>query len=103
MAAALKLDPLAFDRDGDGWGAATHILSAEGRGRFSIEMARMYARGGDVDQMLHALAMASEAGLDLRREMRRDAALARYASDPRISVMMHNTDALRTDGSAASL
>lgn len=101
MAAALKLDPLAFEGDGDGWGAATHVLSAEGRGRFSLEMAKLYARGDAVDQMLHALAMASEAGLDLRREMRRDAALARYASDPRISVMMHNTEALRADGKAA--
>jgi tetratricopeptide (TPR) repeat protein len=100
MAAALKLDPLAFEGDGDGWGAATHVLSAEGRGRFSVEMAKLYARGSAVEQMLSALALASEAGLDLRREMRRDAALSRYARDPRISVMVHNTEALRATGKA---
>jgi len=98
MSAALKLDPLAFESDGDGWGAATHVLSAQGRGRFSLEMAKLYARGGAVEQMLHALAIASEAGLDLPREMHKDASLARYAGDPRISVMLHNTEALRATG-----
>jgi hypothetical protein len=101
MATALKLDELAFERDGDGWGAASRVLSAEGRGRFSLEMAKLYARGGAAEQMLHALAVASEAGLDLRREMRRDAALVRYAGDPRVAVLMHNAQALYARNSAS--
>jgi tetratricopeptide (TPR) repeat protein len=96
MAAALKLDPQAFERASDGSGAATQVFSAAARGRISFEIARIYARSGTEEQMLHSLAMSSEAGLDVRREMRRDAAFARYANDPRVVVLEHNSQALRS-------
>ena len=95
MAAALKLDPQAFERPSDGSGAATQVFSFEDRGRLSIEMAKFYARSGAEEQMLHSLAMASEAGLDVRHEMRRSGTLARYTDDPRVLVLVHNAQALR--------
>jgi tetratricopeptide (TPR) repeat protein len=96
MAAALNLDPQAFERVGSGSGSATQVFSAEDRGRLSFEMARLYARRGAEEQMLHSLAMSSEAGFDVRHGMRRDAALARYANDPRVVVLVNNAQALRT-------
>jgi tetratricopeptide (TPR) repeat protein len=93
--ATLKLDPLAFERAGNGSGAALLMLSSARRARFSFEMATLYARSGAEEPMLHSLAMASEAGLDLGQEMRRDKALARYAGDPRVVVLTHNAQALR--------
>jgi tetratricopeptide (TPR) repeat protein len=95
IAAALKLDPMAFDRESDEAGAAVHLLSSEGRGEFAFEMAKIYARSGAEGLMLHSLAMSSEAGFDVRHEMRRDAVLSRYASDPRVIVLVHNAEALR--------
>jgi tetratricopeptide (TPR) repeat protein len=98
MAAALRLDPEAFDRIGDGSATATQVFSADGRGRLSFEMARIYARRGAEEQTLHALAMASEAGFDVQRAIRHDGALLRYVNDPRIDVMTRNAQALRTAG-----
>jgi tetratricopeptide (TPR) repeat protein len=96
IAAALKIDPKIFEPEGAGTGGvAAHVLSSEDRARFSIEMARLYARDGMEEQMLHALAMASEAGMDVQREMRRDPALARFEMDPRVLVLVHNAAALR--------
>jgi len=98
MAAALRLDPQAFERVSEGSGKATQVFSSEEKGRLSIEMAKFYARSGAEEQMLRSLAMASEAGVDLRHEMRRDRMLALYANDPRVLVLMHNARALRGFG-----
>ena len=103
---AMKLDPQIFERrNGDG-GIAAHVLSSEDRARFSYEMAKMYARNGLEEEMLHSLAMASEAGMDIQREMRKDQVLAKLADDPRIVTLVHNAAALRASrasgGAAAS-
>jgi tetratricopeptide (TPR) repeat protein len=100
MAQALGIDPQVFDQQGNG-GVAAHILSSQDRARFSFEMARLYARGGQVDQMLHSLAMASEAGMDVQPEMRRDPAMARFEMDPRVLVLVHNAQVLRAGREAA--
>jgi Flp pilus assembly protein TadD len=92
---AMSFDPGIFDRKATGGGVAAHVLSSEDRARFSYEMAKMYARAGLEDQMLHSLAMASEAGMDIQREMRKDARLAKLADDPRVLVMVKNAQALR--------
>jgi hypothetical protein len=55
----------------------------------------MCARSGLEDQMLHSLAMASEAGMDVQREMRKDPALAKFEMDPRVVVLVHNAQELR--------
>jgi tetratricopeptide (TPR) repeat protein len=95
MAAALKLDPQAFERANEVSGAATQVFPSEGRGRLSFEMARLYAKSGAEEQMLHALAMSSEAGFDVLHGIHHDAVLARYASDPRVAVLVHNAQSLR--------
>ena len=95
IAAALELDPKIFEEQGTG-GIAAHVLSAEDRARFSFEMAKMYARSDLTEQMLHALATAAEAGMDIRHEMEHDPILGKYQMDPRILVIVHNAQLLRS-------
>ena len=94
MTEALSIDPHVFDEQGTG-GIAAHVLSAQDRARFSFEMAKLYARDGQVEQMLHSLAMASEAGMDVQPEMRHDPFLAKFEMDPRVLVLVHNAQMLR--------
>lgn len=95
IALALKLDPEVFERRGVDAGISAHVLSSQDRARFSYEMAKMYARAGMEEAMLHSLAMASEAGMDVRHEMREDPVLAKLVSDPRVIVLVRNAQALR--------
>ena len=94
IAAALELDPEVFEQEGTG-GIAAHVLSSEDRARFSFEMAKMYARSDMVEQMLHSLATAAEAGMDVQREMEHDPVLAKYEMDSRVVVIVHNAQLLR--------
>jgi len=94
MAMAMKLDPQVFTRDGSGTGVEAHVLSPGDRARFSFEMARLYALNKDEAQMLYWLAKASDAGIDIRREMHKDAALAAFENDPRVVTLVKNADAL---------
>jgi tetratricopeptide (TPR) repeat protein len=92
---ALKLDPGIFDRQLSTGGVQAHVLTSEDRARFAYEMARMYARNNQEDQMLHSLAMASEAGMDVQREMRKDEVMAKFENDPRVVVLVHNAQMVR--------
>jgi len=94
MATALQLDPAIFDMQGSG-GIAVHVLSAEERARFSFEMAKLYARSKLEDQMLHSLAMACEAGMDVQKEMHHDPELGKYENDPRVVVLVRNAQMLK--------
>jgi tetratricopeptide (TPR) repeat protein len=98
---ALKLDPRIFDRREGLGGVEAHVLSAEDRARFSFEMAKLYARNGLEVEMLHSLAMASEAGMDVQREMHHDAYLTKFEEDPRVLVLVRNAQLLRTGHGAA--
>jgi tetratricopeptide (TPR) repeat protein len=89
IATALELDPKVFDEQGTG-GIAAHVLSAEDRARFSFEMAKMYAHSDLIEQMMHSLATAAEAGMDIRQEMEHDSVLAKFSADPRVLVIVHN-------------
>ena len=91
----MKLDPQVFERKAGDGGVAAHVLSSDDRARFSYEMAKMYARAGMEEEMLHSLAMASEAGMDVQREMRKDTVLLKFADDPRVVLLVHNAQALR--------
>ena len=102
MAAAMKLDPQIFERNSGESGIAAHVLSSADRARFSFEMAKMYARTGMEDEMLHSLAMASEAGMDVQREMHRDVTLVKFELDPRVVVLVHNAQALHERGQIVS-
>jgi len=94
MAAALELDPHVFEQVGTG-GIAAHVLSSQDQARFSYEMAKMYARSGMEDEMLHALARSAEAGMDVQLEMTHDPVLAKYQMDPRVVVLVRNAELLR--------
>jgi tetratricopeptide (TPR) repeat protein len=102
IAEALKLDPQVFERREGVGGVAAHVLSSQDRARLSFEMAKMYARSGMQEEMLHSLAMAAEAGMDVQREMLKDPDLGKYDMDPRVLVLVHNAQLLRT-GHAATL
>jgi tetratricopeptide (TPR) repeat protein len=102
MAAALKLDPDIFDSRVGAGGVQAHVLTSEDRARFSFEMARMYARNQQEDQMLHSLAMASEYGMDVQREMRKDPVLAPYENDARVVVLVHNAQVVRNGRATVS-
>lgn len=91
---AVKLDPAVFDRGGFG-GSLVHVLSADDRGQFAFEMARLAAAHGEEESMLHWLAQASEAGLNLREAMPGIKEFAPYLKDARIALIIHNTQALR--------
>jgi len=95
MAAALKIDSTVFNREDGIGGVEAHVLSAGDRARFDFEMAKLYASNGLEDQMIHSLAMACEAGMDVQHEMLRDPILAKFELDPRVLVVVHNAEALR--------
>jgi tetratricopeptide (TPR) repeat protein len=97
IAMAIRLNPRAFDHPEDGGGVAAHVLSSEDRARFSFEMAKLYARSGSEEQMLHSLAAASEAGMDVQREMHKDVVLSKFETDPRVLVLVHNAESLRSN------
>jgi tetratricopeptide (TPR) repeat protein len=92
---ALKLDPEMFERRRMSAGVTAHLLSPEDHARFCYEMARLYAKNGDEDNMLHSLQMASEGGFDVAEEMGRDAFLSQYRKDPRVVMILQNARALR--------
>ena len=96
LATAMKLDPDIFNRKEGTGGLEAHVLSSEDRARFSYEMAKLYAENGLEDQMLHQLAMAGEAGMDLQKEMRKDALLSKYLTDKRVVLLIQNAEAIRT-------
>jgi Flp pilus assembly protein TadD len=94
IAAALELDPQIFELEGTG-GISAHVLSAADRARFSFEMAKMYARSNMEEAMLHSLATAAEAGMDVQPEMRKDSYLVKFEMDPRVLVLVRNARMLR--------
>jgi tetratricopeptide (TPR) repeat protein len=102
IADALKIDPEVFERREGVGGVAAHVLSSQDRARLSFEMAKMYARNGMQEEMLHSLAMAAEAGMDVQHEMLKDPDLGKFDTDPRVVVLVHNAQLLRT-GHAATL
>ncbi len=55
-----------------------------------------------MEQMLHSLAKASEAGMDVQREMHRDTLMAQFENDPRVVVLVHNAQMMRA-GRAATI
>lgn len=96
LATAMKLDPGIFNRKEGAGGLEAHVLSTEDRARFSYEMAKLYAENGLEEQMLHSLAMAGEAGMDLQKELRKDPVLGKYLTDPRVVILIQNAEAIRT-------
>jgi tetratricopeptide (TPR) repeat protein len=93
---ALRLDPDMMVHRGGMGGVTMRMLSPEDHARFSYELARLYAHQGDEAQMLHYLTTASEGGFDVLDAMRRDEVLDRYRKDPRVLLLVHNAQLLRS-------
>ncbi len=86
---ALKLDPLVFQHS-SGAGVAAHILSVEDRARFAFEMAKLYAQHGQEAEMLHALGVACENGMDIAPAMAKDPTLSKYRNNPGVALVIEN-------------
>lgn len=94
FARALKLDP-GIMTGGDNGGTTAHILGSHNYPGMCLEMAKLFARSRDADRMLFWLAKASDAGLDVRSAMHEDSALAAYAKEPRVLLLIANAAQLR--------
>ncbi|MCU1320984.1 MAG: Tetratricopeptide 1 repeat-containing protein [Acidobacteriaceae bacterium] len=108
IATALKMDPDIFTKSSS-TGVSAHVLSPQDRARFCFEMAKNFAEQGNIEEMLHSLSMASEAGMDITAEIAKDKLLATYKNDPRVLILAQNAKALRapqagvTAGSAPTI
>ena len=90
----MDIDPeFGSKRDGEA-GISAHVLAPEDRAQYCFEMARVYASKGQVELMLHSLAMASECGMDLRDKMLADTRLRAYVKDERVMLLMQNAKAM---------
>jgi tetratricopeptide (TPR) repeat protein len=94
---ALKIDPdLMAHRAGVG-GVTMRMLSPEDHARFNYELARLYAQHGDEAKTLHYLTAACEGGFDVIEAMKHDEVLGPYRKDPRVILLVHNAQALRSN------
>lgn len=98
---ALQIDPEIMSPSDNG-GMTAHIIGSQNYGGMCIEMAKLFARAHDPDRMLFWLGKASDAGVDLRHEMRDDAALAVYAKDPRVTLLIANAAQLKARSVASA-
>ena len=90
MAAALTIDPQIFNKEPSAGGVAAHVLRLRPGAVLLRDGEAVCTAAAMEEQMLHSLAMASEAGMDVQREMRKDTELARFELDPRVVVLVHN-------------
>jgi tetratricopeptide (TPR) repeat protein len=101
FARALQIDP-AIMSGSDGGGTTAHILGSHDYSGMCLEMAKLFAREHDLNHMLYWLAKAGDAGLDLHSAIRDDSALATYAKDPRVLLLIENAHQLHARSVAAS-
>jgi tetratricopeptide (TPR) repeat protein len=99
---ALRMDPEMTERGG-ATGMTARMLSPEDHARYCYEMARLYAERKDDGNMLHYLTMASEAGFDVLTEMSSDKVLGNYRKDPRVLLLVRNSQALRSGRAVAQV
>lgn len=101
FATALKLDPMIMSGRDNG-GTTAHVLGAHNFAGMCLEMAKLFARQHEPEQMLYWLAKGSDAGLDVRGAVRDDSALRDYAKDPRVVLLIANAQQLRSRSVAAA-
>lgn len=95
LARAMKLDPDLLQHSGT-TGYNLQILASTHYADVCFEMARVYAAQGDVESTLVWLTKASERGLDVRTAMSNDNLLQPYLRDPRVKLMLGNSDQLHS-------
>lgn len=101
FAKALQLDP-SIMTGGDNGGTTAHVLGAHNYAGMCLEMAKLFAREHDAERMLFWLGKASDAGQDLRSAMHEDPALAIYAKDPRVLLIIENAAQLHARSVASA-
>jgi tetratricopeptide (TPR) repeat protein len=94
FAQAVRLDPTIMTRRDNG-GMTLRIMQSQNFPALCFEMARMYARRGDVAAMKMWLQKASDRGLDLRPVMAGDSALRPWLKDPEVQVMLVSSESFR--------
>jgi tetratricopeptide (TPR) repeat protein len=98
---AIRLDGGVFHRGGFG-GSEINVLTADDRGRFAFEMARLAAAHHEEETMLHWLSVASEDGFDVRAGMGGLKEFTPYVKDARIAILIQNARLLRAKQIATS-
>jgi tetratricopeptide (TPR) repeat protein len=102
FAQAVRIDPTIMTRRESG-GMTLRILQSQNFGGLCFEMARMYARQGDVATMKTWLQKASDRGLNLRPVMAEDAALRPWLKDPDVKVMLASSESFRKRTTAVNV
>jgi Flp pilus assembly protein TadD len=102
FAQAIRLDPTIMTRRDNG-GMTLRILQSQNFAALCFEMARMYARRGDVVTMKMWLQKASDRGFDLRPVMAEDALLRPWLKDPDVKIMLASAESFRKRTSAANV
>ena len=87
FARALELDPDILERRSS-TGIQAQIIGAEDRARYSYELARVYARAGDLDRALRYLRKALEDGYPGMDSVYKEQEFADLRKDPRFSDLM---------------
>jgi tetratricopeptide (TPR) repeat protein len=91
---AVKLDRDVFH--GGGWaGVEAHVLSANDRGRFCFEMAKMAAQQHEDDDVIRWLARSVESGFDVKDAMGGDKDFEAYRKDARVETIIRNAKAVK--------
>ena len=98
--AALALDPEVFTRVGSS-GVTAHILSPEDRAHFYFEMAKVSLTHRDEAGALQWLEKAVESGFDVQRGLAENVEFVTFRDDPRVAVLIHNEQAMRSKNTVA--
>jgi tetratricopeptide (TPR) repeat protein len=99
---AVRLDPTIMTRRDSG-GMTLRIVQSQNFADLCFEMARLYARRGDVATMKMWLQKASERGLDLRPAMAEDIALRPWLKDPDVMVILAGSESFRKRAAAMNV
>jgi tetratricopeptide (TPR) repeat protein len=87
FARALQLDPDILERRAN-TGIQAQVIGAEDRARYDYELARVYARAGNLDRALHYLKKAMEDGYAGMDSVYKEAEFADLRKDPRFEELM---------------
>ena len=94
LATALRLDPDLLQKKNEG-GYTAQVLASQNYSEICFEMARIYATQGNTEAALDWLTKAGDRGFDVRAAMDGDPVLRVLLTDPRVIVLLKNTEVLR--------
>lgn len=100
FATAVRLDPRIMDPQNSG-GITLHVLQTQNYGKLCFEIAKLYARQGNIPETELWLQKAAEHGLDLRDALSNDAEMRVWLKNSDIRVLLINTARLQKHGTGA--